>query len=95
MHVCVSAHVDASKRMSVYWGTAGRTGLKWKCGHCRFPSLPDQIYSQYRLPVSLLLYSTDEPGRSQTDAPGDWSVTGNGGREQREGREKDRERCEE
>lgn len=50
------------------------------------PSFPPSLVrftatAQGGLPVSLLFSSTDEHGRSQTNASGSWSVTGIGGRE--------------
>lgn len=96
--LCVSAHVDASKRFttSVLGGLLDLLGCSGSVATAGSPPSHGQIYSQYRLPVSLLLSYTDEPGRSQTDAPGDWSVTGNGGGERREGeRGREREGCEE
>lgn len=86
--MCTGLYTEASWRFSAHWGAVGLTGLQWKCDHCRIPSLPllprsDLQPVQGGLPVSLPFSSTDESGRSQTNASGKWSVTGNGGREHR------------
>lgn len=49
------------------------------------PGLPcaDLLPVRGGLPVSLPFSSTDESGRSQTNASGNWSVTGSGGRERK------------
>lgn len=89
----MSVHVDASKGFSTYWGWGGAAGTHsaavevWPLQVS--PSLPGQIYSRYGLPVSLLLSYTDEPGRSQTDAPGGLECDREWGRGARRGREKE------
>ena len=95
----MSAHVDASERFSTggggVWDSLSAAVEVWPLqvspslpGQI-YPSLSGQIYSQYGLPVSLLLSSTDEPGRSQTDAPGGLECDREWGRGARRGREKE------
>lgn len=77
-HVCVHVCLSGGNRSLCRSESVG-------CGRSVATADPppqsDLQPAQGGLPVSPLFSSTDEHGRSQTNASRNWSVTGNGGRE--------------
>lgn len=82
-------------RFSARSVTAGLTGLQWKCGHCRFSSLPGQIYNQYGVGSQLAfssypLMSMADP-RQMPPGTGVWQGMGEGSNEREQERKRVRD----